>query len=271
MIVFSDAMTLTETPGATEHPNAPAIGYRTVATAAAIVADTEEDAYPASNLANVSTAALWRAADDTAQYLTITPAAATEMDYIGIARHNFGSAQIAVTVEGKAEAGDAWSTLVQETMVTDDSALLLRWAPQTLYAVRVGLASGLEPAEAAVLYAGKLLVMQRRLYVGHTPITMGRNTSIVTGRSETGNFLGRIITGSSLRSAASFANINPAWYRANFDPFAKASRAVPFFWAWRPLSYPLEVGFAWLNGDPTPVNARNNGMMSVEIDMTGIP
>jgi hypothetical protein len=58
--------------------------------------------------------------------------------------------------------------------------------------------------------------------------------------------------------------------RSYFSPFAVQARSRPFFFAWRPQSYPLEVGFVWLTSMPIPVNDKSNGFMKVNLALRGI-
>jgi hypothetical protein len=265
MIVFSDSLVTAAASDATIDLKAPCIGYESYVTVDTVAATDEADGFPATNLANVSTASLWKAADASGtKYITITPTTASDLDYIAVARHNFGTAQIAVTVEAREQSIDPWAEIVEEFMPTNDNALILRFEETTYHSIRLKLAAGSLPAQAAVVYTGKLLVMQRRIYVGHAPITMSRQTNIVTGVSEGGNFLGRVMTGETLKTAVSVQNLTAAWVRSDLDPFIQSARTAPFFWAWRPETYPNETGFAWVDGDIRPNNARSNGMMSVE-------
>jgi hypothetical protein len=128
---------------------------------------------------------------------------------------------------------------------------------------------GLAP-RIAVVYVGLLLPLERNIYVGHTPITLGRMTTVINRQSESGAFLGRIVVGETRRSAVALQNLTPAWYRTYFDPFARAAQRLPFFFAWRPGDYPRECGFAWLGSDPKPANQRPNGMMQVDLDLSGV-
>lgn len=272
MIVFSPALVLAAASDATLDLNAPCIGWRSVVTSSNIAATDEATGYPVTNLSNLSTAALWKAADATGtKYITVTPSPAQEMDYIGVARHNFGTAGIAVTVQGKEESADSWADLVPEFMPTNDNALILRFEKTTYFSIRLVLAQGSAPAQAAVVYAGNLLVMQRRLYVGHVPVPYGRVSNVVAGESESGNFLGSIEIGGHLETSATFSNLTPAWVRSDLVPFLDACRAgkKPFFWGWRPTSYPTETAFCKLMGNPKPENARTNGMMTVGFEMRG--
>ena len=67
----------------------PIIGWHNVVEAGSVVADTETDGFPASNVANPATYLDWRAEFSTGdQYLTFTISYVDEIDYVGIAGHN---------------------------------------------------------------------------------------------------------------------------------------------------------------------------------------
>lgn len=270
MIIISNSLVLGLTPET--HVNAPLIGWHNLVTTGNIEADTAATDYPASNMANPITApgARWRAADSTAQAVSVAVDTVEPIDYIAIARHNLGSAAVSVTVEGSINDGADWFELVQEALLPNDAPAIFRFEPQALTDIRLSLGAGDDPAEIAVLYTGLLLALQRRIYVGHTPIVLGRSAKIVNGRSEGGDFLGRIITSEQRETSVDLKNLTPSWYRTYLDPFIEASKDTPFFFAWRPGDYPDEVGFAWMTNEPQPSNQRPNGMMQVQLQMTGI-
>jgi len=251
--------------------NNPFFGYRNFVTAAGITADSEDADHPASNLGNVLTFpdAQWWSESTSAQNVTFTIAETDPCDYAAVAGHNYGTAGI--SVKWQAYNGATWNDITNEQIPGDDSPLIFRFASQPLNAgIRKVLGAGSVAPKAAVTYVGPSLVSQRRLYVGHAPIRMARVTDIVRGMSEASDFLGVIQLGESVATAIDLKNLTPAWYRENFDPFIVAARTRPFFFAWRPEDYPSEVGFCWLTNQPKPVNQRNNGMMSVQLQVTGI-
>jgi hypothetical protein len=88
--------------------------------------------------------------------------------------------------------------------------------------------------------------------------------------SEAGNFLGRILVGESRKTSVTLSNLSPVWYRNNMDPFISAAKTTPFFYAWRPASYPAETGYAWLTADAAPANQSPNGFMSVTLPIGGV-
>jgi hypothetical protein len=275
-IVISQALVLSPV-AASLSLNNPVILYRNFIAAAGITATSEEDDYPASNLANPLThsSAEWRATSTAEQELTFAITEIDPISAIGFAAHNFGSAEIAVTVEVLVD-GDYIE--IYDGMPANDSPLMWRFAEYPTTEVLITLAEGSEAARAAVAYIGPALVVQRRIWLGHTPITMGVTTEVVSGMSEANDFLGRSVLGEYTSTTIDLKNLTPDWYREYFDPFVRAAKTLPFFFAWRPVDYPNEVGFCWLTGNPKPVNQRkrlsssgqDHGLMSVQFSVNGI-
>jgi hypothetical protein len=277
-VVISSSLVLSRAlVGDAANGNNPIIGYQNLVTTTNITTTTVNSDFPASNLANPATDSIWKgvvgspSADD--EYITVQVDTNEDIDYVGIARHNFGSGMFPVSVEVQATDGGAWVEVVTDTLLADDSPVIFRFTPQAAFAVRVRLQP---PAVvntvpfAAVVYVGKLLILQRRIYVGHIPIPYGRQTRVVTGKSENSNFLGRIIVGEGRSSGVNMMNLTPAWYRTYMDPFIAAAQRYPFFFGWRPLDYPYETGYAWITDDPQPQNQRTNGMVQISFKMMGI-
>ncbi len=267
MIVISRDFVLSEITD--DDPDAPLIGYRNIVTAGNVSASSAATGFPASNLGNDSQALKWRGASAANTTVTVATGFVDPIDYVGIADHNFGSAGIPIVLERREDALGSYAT-VMDVVLPDDAPVILRFAPQSFESLRLTLLAGSAAPEAAVLYVGSLLAVERKLYQGHTPISLGRKSEVVNGKSESGNFLGRIQLSETAESSAAFRLLSPAWYRANFDPFVRAARDVPFFFAWRPASYPRETGFCWLTNDPKPVNADQHGLIEVELQMNGL-
>jgi hypothetical protein len=277
-VVISSSLTLGESVsgGGVINANNPIIGYQNLVTSTNISATTADADFPAANLANPSTSLRWLGeigSPEADEYITIEVNTAELIDYVGIARHNFGTAQIPVSIEGLVDPDASplvWDEIVQDSIPANDQPLILRFTPAAYASVRIRLQPGSAAPTAAVVYVGKLLVLQRRIYVGHTPINYGRASKVINAKSENGSFLGRIVLNESTTSKVDLQNLTPDWYRTYFDPFVTAAREKPFFWAWRPSDYPAECGYAWLTNDPKPSNQLANGMMQVSFDMGGI-
>lgn len=251
-------------------PDHPLVGWDNIVTDSNIAATSAADGYPASNLAAPITFREWRATSNAQQYLTITTDGITENDYVAIAVHNFGEIGSQVSVEEF--VGGSWSEVASPAIFADNDPILWRFTPGARSQLRVRIQAGSAAARAAVIYCGKLLIMERRIYAGHTPMPHGRVSNISNGFSESGQFLGRILLGASRATQAAFRLLTPSWYRENMEPFLQVAQTTPFFFAWRPASYPLEVGYGALSQDAIPVNgdASDNNLIAITLSMKGV-
>jgi hypothetical protein len=272
-IVISSALSLS----LLEEPNAnnPIIGYHNLVTPTNVTATSEDMEYPAVNVANPSTNLRWLGVQDSPPddiYLRFDINTNEQIDYVGIARHNLSSASIPVSIEGLtvADSPEDWNELVQDVILPNDGPAIFRFTPQALSAIRIRMQPGNEAPTIAVVYVGKLLVLPRRIYVGHTPMQYNRQATVVNGRSESGNFLGRIVLNETLSLNVEMSNIDPDFYREEIDPFFVAAVEAPFFWGWRPGDYPYESGFAWMTADSKMSNQRPNGFVQISFQAEGI-
>ena len=112
MIVVSRNLQLALPDAFGLNADSPVIGWHNLVDLASISADEEADNYPAAQLANPATNLLWRGESTAEQHLTLSISSADPIDYLAVARHNFGSAAIPVSVEG--DSGSGFEELVQE-------------------------------------------------------------------------------------------------------------------------------------------------------------
>lgn len=272
MIVISSSLVL-ESDGL-EGANNPVIGYEQLATPANTVADSVAEGFPASNVCNPATDLVWVSGSTSTQYVTVTHNRVDPIDYVALAEHNLGSTGCVVSVDGYAALDEfeapVWVELIEAVVLSNDQPAIFRFEPQSLIGVRIKLVpDGVAPS-IGVLNVGKLLVLPRPIYGGHTPINLARQRQVTNGRSERGKFLGRIITQESVGTSVALQHLPKGWYRAHFDPFVDFAAAGTFFWAWRPQEFPNEVGYSWLTSDPKPVNSAPEGFLDVELSLGGI-
>jgi hypothetical protein len=263
-------------------PGTPLIGWQNIVTAGNIVADTQDTDHPASNLANPATNLDWRASGGSpalsVQYISITTSTVELLDYVAIARHNLGSTQIPITIEGTdgALTGSppalTWVVLVQETLLADDNPAVFQFTPRVLAGVRIRLGAGNGAARIAVAYCGKLLICERGLRVNtdFMAIHHGRKTTLLNGWSESGQFLGRVVVNEAVETIVGWQYFTPAWYRTNFQPFLDAAQDGPFFIVIDPVGRPAECGYCWLVDDPDPMTSPITRRINVDLKMRGI-
>jgi hypothetical protein len=136
-------------------------------------------------------------------------------------RHNFASAEIPVSIEGFIDG--VWTEIVEEVMLPDDGPALFRFTAQSLSRYPIRMQAGTDEPRAAVVYVGKLLVIERKVYAGHMPMTDGIKVSRRQRSKRGGNFLGRIVLGEWRETTIPLSLISPAW-------FPNLHAAVPRGW-----------------------------------------
>lgn len=253
-------------------PGVPLIGYDNVVTPTNIFSISEADGFPVTNLANPATHLFWKGTLTSGSGgIAISPTG-RPVDYIAIAGHNFGSAGIGVHPRDDSTSPVVPLLDAGFRYPTDDSPIIMRIPRATYNNLWVYLDVHDIPAQAAVVYCGSLLVLERGIKVDatHVPIPYGRRTRIVNGMSESGNFLGRLVLSESRESRAEFFGFTPTFYRASIDPFLASAQESPFFWAWAPGDYPLETGYSWLTSDAQPEVSPDHRRIALTLDMAGI-
>jgi hypothetical protein len=260
-------------PGVTIPDGATIFGWQNLVTDENLAATTEADGFPITNAANPSTALKWvgvvgsPTADEN---IDIQITVNQEIDYVAIARHNLATAQIPISIETLAGSPLAGVELVQDVILADDGPALFRFTPQNLDNIRIRLQPGIAAPSIAVIYVGKLLLCQRGPGEDHVVVNMARFANVRNGRSESGEFLGRIQVGGHLETSVSFKHQHPGWFRQEFDPFLVDAQTKPFFFAWWPEEYPAEIGYCFMANDPQPITSFDTLQISVTLQMRGI-
>lgn len=157
-----------------------------------------------------------------------------------------------------------------EILPADNAPIMFLDALRSARYAQVKLTGSGAMPRFAVFYAGRVLAMQRMIYGGHQPVTLSRQTQLKQPISRGGQFLGQSYRRLGVATSAAFKFLTAAWYRANFDPFVEEARKQPFFFAWRPQSFPLEIGYMWCADDIAPSNMGQRDLMEVSFKMTGI-
>lgn len=245
----------------------PRIGWHNVVTPNNLFSD--EGSTTLANLGNPATFLKWEADTASDQSVGVVLGAAQTVNYFGIAAHNLGTIGAQIQLESSND-GMAYSPVSDQFLVADDRAFIHEFEDAFAQYYRLAITDASAPPEIAVLYIGQMLRVQRRIYVGHSPFTLAPVTRVSSGKSESGQFLGRVVRSTTYETSLEVDNLTASWVRQRLEPFILAAADTPFFWSWRPCSYPTEVGFAWATGDPQLTNTRANGMMTLSLSMQGI-
>jgi hypothetical protein len=254
----------------------PIIGYQNLVTTTGITATTSNSDFPIANVANPATHLKWKSGVNTGSEIVEIVIGGVSIDYVAIAKHNFGTIGCQITLEATVDTSSPYTgyvTLVSATTITDDLPLIFQFTPATYGAIRLTITSSSDTfREAAVIYVGTLLTFERsiKVSVDHTPINLGRDLDVFNGMSESGQFIGRIVRKEFFDTKAEFSYFTNAWYRASFDPFVVAAKETPFFWAWAPNSYSRDTGFGWLTKMIAPAMHLPTQRFNATIEMRAV-
>jgi hypothetical protein len=249
----------------------PIIGYQSILTIDNVSADSDPEETPVINLVNEQTNQFWQSESTDEQYIYFENSSLDQIDYIGIARHNFGTGQVAYQLQASTGGSpEIWIDITEDKLPGNDGAIILFFdqTDYTRYRLRM-LPTDTAP-RVAHIKLGLALTLPQSIYVGHRPVTLNRKTEKVDLTSENGQFLGRIVKRQYLKTSFEMTHILPEFYREDVDPFVEHSTTGAFFFAWRPIQYPKEIGFGWADVDISPENQMSNGMMQFGVNMTAI-
>ena len=194
----------------------------------------------------------------------------TEINYVALAAHTLGthlgggesiSVSYATTIGGSLISLVTWSP-------TDNSAIMSLITPVVAAEIILTYSTG-AGMELGVVYAGNALEMPHGIYGGHAPISLSSKTKYQSTMSDSGQFLGRNITRQGIETNFSWRHLDPAWYRATFNPFVQSARVTPFFLKWRPDTYE-DTAFGYTTKDIAPTNMSGGSrLLDVSFNMRG--
>ncbi len=265
-VVISEALTVAAAGVPLTHAR---IGWQTVTRDAVLTASSETVGFPASALKNPLTYERWLP-DSLPATVDLDAGSAVPVDYLGIAAHLLRDGLVSVTLAylDQSSAPGTWTEVAAGLPAENGTVLFL--FPEVFARYWRLTFAGVSPQPVGVIYLGKALAMQRPIYGGHAPLTLSADTVIRPNRSELGQFLGRSVKRGGFKTRAAFANLTAAWVRSELAPFIVNARKAPFFFAWRPASFPQEVGYVWTEKDIVPSNAGPRDLMEVSMDLEGL-
>ncbi len=247
----------------------PRIGYENLArsescTITTSTADTDQEG---SSVVNGLTWDFWKPTVIPAT-ITFTFSEAQAIDYCGIAAHTLSECGCAIELEYY--DGVNWISLGDVQPQSTNKVIMFLFDEVSSNLWRLNITGGTDIPALGVVYLGKALEVQRRIYGGHTPITLSKKTTMKPNRSEGGQWLGRSITREGAGTSIEFKNLTADWVRSEFYPFMESARLYPFFWAWRPADFPNEIAYCWITGDIAPSNTGTANLMSVSFSVDAI-
>jgi hypothetical protein len=195
-------------------------------------------------------------------------AAAEDVDFVGIAAHTLGSDGCTAVLQYN--NGSGWIDCHDPVTPIDDDVLMVFFDTVFSSLFRLYVSGGSAPS-IGVLYVGRAFVFPQKFYVGYTPITFDTRTEFKRNVSDGGYDLGRTIMRDGVANSFTVSHLPAQWVRSQLVPALDIMDTQPFFFAWRPGTYPTEVAYVWTQGSrPSPINSGPGSLMSVSFDVRGM-
>lgn len=243
------------------------IGHATITRVGTLSASGEAVGFEADAALNPLTYDFWKP-DALPATWRIDALAATSVNYVGIAAHTLGTSSSSVQVQ-YSDNDSAWTDASDIHTPVDDTPIMFLFNSSSHRYWRIQVTGSTIPL-IGVVFIGSALEMPRSIYGSHSPIELSRNTIIRPQVSEGGQFLGRSRIRTGFSTDFAWTNLDPTFYRDEFDLFVQDARCFPFFIAWRPLQFPNALGYAWMNMDVKPSNSGVANLMQVSITVQGL-
>jgi len=209
----------------------------------------------------------------TTSIIAFTFSEAIDADYCGIAGHTLTETGSQIELEyWDASSPAAWVSLgsVLPGDENGNKTIMFLFDEVSSSIFRLTVSGGSTAPVIGAISIGLALKMERKLYGGHTPVTLSKKTVIKPQKSEGGQFLGRSIIREGAGTSIAFKNLTPAFVRASYYPFMESARSYPFFFAWRAGDYPEEIGYCWTSKDISASNSGQAGLMDSSFSVDAI-
>ena len=194
-------------------------------------------------------------------------------DYCCIAAHTLGTAasNLTLTIEylnPPLVSPSVWNPIISNASISDDSPIFAIFRPVTAIGFRITI-NGTTAPRIGVVRFGQALQMPQPLYAGHTPLILSRQTTMRSNKSTTGEFLGRTRLRNARSTEIGWTHLRADWVREYWLPFQFAMEQDPFFLAWRPITFPNDVGYCYVDGGslPAPTNSGPRDFMNVSMNI----
>lgn len=246
------------------------IGHASITRTGELAASGDQAGFEADAAVNPLTYESWKP-DALPATWRIDAGEAVTVDYVGIAAHTLGT-DGATVIPQESDDDSAWSdvTGISAHSPSDDGPILFLFAGESHRYWRIRITGSTIPS-VGVVFIGASLAMERPFYGGHSPLDLSRRTVMRPQKSERGQFLGRAIVRGGFGTDVAWQHLTPTFIRDEFDLFVEEAKRYPFFFAWRPSTFPESVGYVWTGQDIQPSNMGTGpGLMQVSFSLEGL-
>jgi hypothetical protein len=243
------------------------IGYENLLENGTVVASSENASFPVANAYDWRTSDFFKPAASGTINITLTLSVADTADYFAFYAHDLYSH--GGTIKLQYHNGSTYVDCFAAVTPTDNTPQMVTFTSQSATLWRVVITCT-TVFSIGVISFGAQLALERGMYLGWTPPQFGRATQLIDSSSDGGEFLGRSIIATGIRSQLQLNHASDAWMRTYGLPLIRRIEQKPFFFLPNVTTYPAECVFAYTDGDISPPTQSAYGFMSVSIPIRGM-
>jgi hypothetical protein len=249
----------------------PIIGYNSVLTPDDITVPSTTSIRPPVNMWTPDTSIAWEGEAYSGVMATLTQnivlanTGLVSVDYVGIAKHNLGTGEFVYKVQ-RSDDAITWFDVTPPKIKSTNNPIVEYFDPDNSPYFRIQIEKTATDIVAPIIAHVKLgvaLVLQRRIYVGHSPASLAKNVKKQSYGSESGQYLGQVVIRSYRNTQVEQENNTPEFVRASVVPFINHvnghneesnTAQATFFFSWRPTKYPDDIIYGWTKDNIQPEN-----------------
>lgn len=192
---------------------------------------------------------------------------AGNINMVGVQGHNLEGAIVELRLFG--------NVVATHNVVSNDAFVIYHPNALQVASVTLRFINVQRPPAIRNIYAGKVLELERGIFVGHNPIAFADADSYVNNLSDSGQFLGRKLIREGKETSIDVDNLSADWVLDNIPEFLESAKRRGFFWQWNPAQNDDQVAFVWTTSAPTISNTgvgykANKGRLSLSMNVRGL-
>lgn len=243
------------------------VGFENLLENGTVVASSVNANFPVANLFDWRTSDFFKPATSGTINVDLTLTDAASADFFAFYGHDLH--KHGGTVQLQYWDGSGYVDCFSAVTPTDSRAQLIPFASQTSAKWRIVFVCT-SVFSIAVACFGSRLVVDRGLYIGWTVPKFGRDTRVVDSVSDGGQFLGRSIISTGIKTTLEISHAPESWMDTNYLHFIGHAEGKPFFFLPQPVMRPSDAAFVWTDGAIPAPSPASYGHQSVSIPIRGL-
>lgn len=197
-------------------------------------------------------------------YIDVTLAESASVDYFAIAGHTIAGGVMALYQW----TGGAWAAVAVKAVTTTDAQVVTFTAVSNTR-FRFAFWSGF--VSVSTIKCGLKLQSDRKMFAGHNPALLNQQVSLMTKRTNGAHYPGNRVFTRRYQTDINISYVDPVWIRRTARLFMQSlADGKPFFFRWRPDTYPDDCVYCWASGAAQTTNTGPKDFMNFNLSVEAL-